>query len=137
VYKNIGGHSYGTTYSGPIGSVISPYLEDFDDYKHLSFASSLCGACTEICPVMINLHKLLLYNRNETVKRKHTSAGDRFMMKNWKRMMKKRWIMDLGGSSAKNITLSLFFRKSWGKKRTLPKIKERSFRNIWIEKREI
>ncbi len=46
VYKNIGGHTYETTYSGPIGSVISPHLCGLAEHKHLSFASSLCGACT-------------------------------------------------------------------------------------------
>lgn len=61
VYKTIGGHAYGTTYSGPIGSVISPWLKGMNEYKHLSFASSLCGSCTEVCPVKINLHELLLY----------------------------------------------------------------------------
>ncbi|MEO8961201.1 MAG: LutB/LldF family L-lactate oxidation iron-sulfur protein [Ginsengibacter sp.] len=64
VYKNIGGHSYGTTYTGPIGSVISPNLNGLEEYKHLSYASSLCGACTEVCPVKINIHGLLLVNRN-------------------------------------------------------------------------
>ena len=58
VYKTIGGHAYGTTYSGPIGAVITPYLRGMKDYKHLSFASSLCGASTEVCPVNINLHEL-------------------------------------------------------------------------------
>ena len=67
VYKNIGGHSYGATYSGPIGSVITPHLQGMDEYKHLSFASSLCGNCTEVCAVKINLHELLLVNRNESV----------------------------------------------------------------------
>ena len=60
VYKNIGGHTYGTTYSGPIGAVITPYLNGMDEYKHLSFASSLCGNCSENCPVNIPLHKLIL-----------------------------------------------------------------------------
>ncbi len=54
VYKNIGGHSYETTYSGPIGKVITPYLSGVDEYKHLSNASSLCGNCTEVCPMRIN-----------------------------------------------------------------------------------
>jgi len=58
VYKNIGGHSYETTYSGPIGKVITPYLSGVDEYKHLSNASSLCGNCTEVCPMRINLHEL-------------------------------------------------------------------------------
>ncbi|WP_315818396.1 LutB/LldF family L-lactate oxidation iron-sulfur protein [Paraflavitalea speifideaquila] len=58
VYKNIGGHAYGTTYSGPIGSVITPHLKEMNDWKHLSYASSLCGNCTEVCAVKINLHEL-------------------------------------------------------------------------------
>src|SRR6185369_6724813 len=67
VYKNIGGHTYATTYSGPIGSVITPHLRDMGDWKHLSYASSLCGNCTEVCAVKINLHELLLENRHESV----------------------------------------------------------------------
>jgi len=67
IYKNIGGHSYSTTYSGPIGSVITPHLRGMKEFKHLSFASSLCGKCTEVCPSKINLHELLLYNRNNSV----------------------------------------------------------------------
>ena len=63
IYKNIGGHAYGTTYQGPIGSVITPHLRGLQDWKHLSFASSLCGACTEACPVKIDLHHHLLQSR--------------------------------------------------------------------------
>ena len=51
VYKNIGGHTYEATYSGPIGAVITPHLKKMDDWKHLSYASSLCGNCTEVCAV--------------------------------------------------------------------------------------
>ena len=57
IYKNIGGHAYGATYSGPIGSVITPHLQGMEDFKHLSYASSLCGNCTEVCAVKINLHE--------------------------------------------------------------------------------
>jgi L-lactate dehydrogenase complex protein LldF len=67
VYKNIGGHSYEATYSGPIGSVITPHLKEMKEWKHLSYASSLCGNCTEVCAVKINLHELLLENRHESV----------------------------------------------------------------------
>lgn len=63
IFRNIGGHTYGTTYSGPIGSVITPHLRDLQEWKHLSYASSLCGACTQICPVKIDLHHHLLQNR--------------------------------------------------------------------------
>ena len=63
IYRNVGGHCYGTTYQGPIGSVITPHLRGLQDWKHLSHASSLCGACTETCPVKIDLHHHLLQNR--------------------------------------------------------------------------
>src|SRR6202790_5459573 len=63
IFRNVGGQSYGTTYQGPLGSVITPHLRGLPDWKHLSFASSLCGACTETCPVKIDLHHHLLQNR--------------------------------------------------------------------------
>src|SRR5206468_2886107 len=63
IFRNVGGHTYGTTYSGPIGSGITPHLRGLQSWKHLSYASSLCGACTEACPVKIDLHHLLLQNR--------------------------------------------------------------------------
>lgn len=70
IFRNVGGHTYGTTYSGPIGSVITPHLRGLQDWKHLSSASSLCGACTEACPVKIDLHHHLLQNRRNSVTQK-------------------------------------------------------------------
>jgi L-lactate dehydrogenase complex protein LldF len=70
IFRNVGGHTYGTTYSGPIGSVITPHLRGLQDWKHLSNASSLCGACTETCPVKIDLHHHLLQNRRNAAKQK-------------------------------------------------------------------
>lgn len=67
IYKNVGGHTYGTTYQGPIGSVITPHLRGIQEWKHLSSASSLCGGCTEACPVKINLHHHLLHNRRNAI----------------------------------------------------------------------
>jgi L-lactate dehydrogenase complex protein LldF len=67
IFRNVGGHTYGTTYSGPIGSVITPHLRGLQEWKHLSYASSLCGACTEACPVGIDLHHHLLQNRRNGV----------------------------------------------------------------------
>jgi L-lactate dehydrogenase complex protein LldF len=63
IFRNVGGHTYGTTYSGPVGSVITPHLRGLQDWKHLSNASTLCGACTQACPVKIDLHHHLLHNR--------------------------------------------------------------------------
>jgi L-lactate dehydrogenase complex protein LldF len=70
IFRNVGGHTYGTTYSGPIGSVITPHLRGLQNWKHLSQASSLCGACTEACPVKIDLHHHLLHNRRNAAKAK-------------------------------------------------------------------
>ncbi len=130
IYKNIGGHSYGTVYSGPIGSVITPYLKGME-YKHLSYASSLCGKCSEVCPMNIELHKLLLYNRNDAVNKKYTTSTDNFTMYGWKQVMTHRWMIDFFGSRMKNLFLKLFFKKAWGPRRTLPKVQPRSFRLLW------
>jgi L-lactate dehydrogenase complex protein LldF len=70
IYRNVGGHAYGTTYSGPVGSVITPHLRGLQEWKHLSQASSLCGACTEACPVKIDLHHHLLQNRRNAMAEK-------------------------------------------------------------------
>jgi L-lactate dehydrogenase complex protein LldF len=70
IFRNVGGHTYGTTYSGPIGAVITPNLRGLNDWKHLSYASSLCGACSETCPVKINLHHHLLQNRRNASRQK-------------------------------------------------------------------
>ena len=69
VYRHIGGHSYGSIYSGPIGAVLSPLLGGYDDYKELPYASTLCAACTDACPVKIPLHELLHKHRQNIVER--------------------------------------------------------------------
>ncbi len=66
VFHTIGGHAYGTTYSGPIGAVLTPLLQGQAAFGHLSYASSLCGACTEVCPVKIDLHHHLIENRRDS-----------------------------------------------------------------------
>lgn len=70
IFKNVGGHAYGTTYQGPIGSVITPHLRGLQEWKHLSGASSLCGACTEACPVKIDIAHHLLQNRRNAAAEK-------------------------------------------------------------------
>ena len=69
VYRHIGGHSYGSIYSGPIGAVLSPLLGGYDDFKELPYASTLCAACTDACPVKIPLHELLHKHRQNIVER--------------------------------------------------------------------
>jgi L-lactate dehydrogenase complex protein LldF len=102
VYKNIGGHAYDTTYSGPIGSVITPHLRGMHDYKHLSYASSLCGNCTEVCPVKINIHELLLENRRESVVAGESDFAEKFAWKMWKNASMSRLMMNQGNATIKN-----------------------------------
>lgn len=67
VYRHIGGHAYGSIYQGPIGAVLSPILGGYEEYGELPFASSLCAACTEACPVKIPLHEQLIKHRQNVV----------------------------------------------------------------------
>lgn len=69
VYRHIGGHSYGSIYPGPIGAVLTPLLDGYDDHKELPYASTLCAACTEACPVKIPLHELLHKHRQKIVEK--------------------------------------------------------------------
>jgi len=136
VYKSIGGYTYGVVYTGPIGSVISPHFKGFKDYHHLSFASSLCGKCTEVCPVKIPLHELLLHNRAEAVSKKYVSFFWRKVNTGWKMVMMKRWMLDKPGSKLKNRLINRFGKKSWGPRRVLPKIAPKSFKELWKERSE-
>ncbi|MGE6632189.1 LutB/LldF family L-lactate oxidation iron-sulfur protein [Bacillus sp. NPDC077027] len=82
VYRHIGGHSYGSIYPGPIGAVLSPLLGGYDDYKELPYASSLCAACTDACPVKIPLHELLLKHRQVIVEKEgRATKAEKFTMK--------------------------------------------------------
>ncbi|MBY0476368.1 MAG: iron-sulfur cluster-binding protein [Chitinophagaceae bacterium] len=133
VYKNIGGHSYGATYSGPIGKVITPHLNQLDEYKHLSYASSLCGNCTEVCPVRINLHELLLENRHEAVDHGYSSFGERMAWKVWKRASLNRKLMNMGSSKIKSWMINRFV-KAWTKHHGEMQFPEKSFNQLWQEK---
>ncbi len=75
VYARIGGHAYGTTYPGPIGAIISPHLRGLDATYPLAFASTLCGACSEVCPVRIPITELLVRLRNEAQARPESAAA--------------------------------------------------------------
>jgi L-lactate dehydrogenase complex protein LldF len=134
VYKNIGGHTYGTTYSGPIGSIISPHFKGMDEFKHLSNASSLCGNCTEVCPMNIELHSLLLYNRNEAVEKGYSTLTERTVWKLWRRSMMSRKSMEKPSPGIKNMALKMLFKNSWGKRREMFTIAPKSFNKMWQEK---
>lgn len=133
VYKNIGGHSYETTYSGPIGSIITPHLRGMKEFKHLSYASSLCGNCTEVCPVRINLHELLLENRAESVSEGYTDFSERAMWKVWKMATLRRKTYNMGNGSLKNAFVNRFF-KAWTQYRGDLDFAPKTFNEMWREK---
>jgi len=133
VYKNIGGHTYSTAYSGPIGSVITPHLKNMNEWKHLSYASSLCGNCTEVCAVKINLHELLLENRHESVEEGSSSFAERTAWKMWKQAMLHRKFMNMGNSKMKNWVVNKFL-KDWKKHRGDIEFPKKSFNEMWRAK---
>ena len=133
VYKNVGGHTYSTTYSGPIGSIITPHLKNLDEYKHLSYASSLCGNCTEVCPVRINLHELLLENRYEAVEEGENKWSEKVAWKGWKMASLNRKMMNLGNGKMKNAFINRAF-TGWTKHRGNLNFSEKTFNEMWKER---
>jgi L-lactate dehydrogenase complex protein LldF len=138
IFQNVGGHTYGTTYQGPIGAVISPPMRGVAEFGHLAFASSLCGACTETCPVKIDLHHHLLYIR-QLFTRTKVKAGERLGMKAFAVLMvhprlyrvvsramltMDGWIKPLHGTAIDPL-------KAWRKTRTLPAKPPKSFVQWW------
>jgi L-lactate dehydrogenase complex protein LldF len=132
VYKNIGGHAYGATYSGPIGSVITPHLSGMDEFKHLSYASSLCGNCTEVCAVKINLHELLLENRHEAVEQGTISFSEKFAWKMWRMASLNRNMMNMGSGRMKNWVVNKVV-KGWNNQRSDLDFSKKTFNQLWKE----
>lgn len=138
IFTNVGGHTYGTTYQGPIGSVITPHLRGLKDWNHLAYASSLCGACTETCPVRIDLHHhLLRIRRNAT--RQHPKASERFAFGMFATMMRRPGWYRLAGTLGRwAIALSrplagtwLDPLRAWRKSRDLPRGNGPTFKRLW------
>jgi L-lactate dehydrogenase complex protein LldF len=102
------------------------------DYKHLSYASSLCGSCTDVCPVHIPLHELLLVNRSNSIKMGLYTAGEKFVMVIMRRVLLRRNLMNFGGG-LKNTLFKNFFASAWGPRRELPHLEAKTFNKLWRE----
>lgn len=135
VYKNIGGHTYNTTYSGPIGSVITPHLKPMKEWKHLSHASSLCGNCTEVCAVKINLHELLLENRHEAQQEGYAPFSEKIAWKLWKTAMLKRKWMNMGNGNMKSKLINSIA-GAWTKDRSPLHFPQKSFNEMWAARKK-
>lgn len=136
VYKTIGGYTYNTTYSGPIGSVLTPFLRGFKDFSHLSFASTLCGKCVEVCPVKIPLTDILLSNRRKAVEQNLRPAAEKWLMKGFRLMSSKRSGFDIFPGALKNAGTYPFNFVGWGPKRSMPKFAGKSFSQQYKKKQD-
>lgn len=113
VFERTGGHAYGSVYSGPIGAVITPLLTDLTAAGDLPFASSLCGACGEVCPVKIDLPRLLLELRARVVAARGAPAGERRFVAAWAWTMRHPAALGLIGRIARFILRRLGPRPRW------------------------
>jgi L-lactate dehydrogenase complex protein LldF len=81
VYRQTGGHAYGSVYAGPIGAILTPQLMQMEHAQSLPYASSLCGACYEVCPVKINIPEVLIHLRNKVVEEKNWADPEAIALK--------------------------------------------------------
>ena len=140
VYRRSGGHSYQFTSPGPIGSVIAPDRNP-EKYASLPFASTLCGSCTDVCPVKINLHEQLLAWRGELVKEGHVPLSKTLPMRVAGKVLTRPRLYRLGANVFKWVQrIPRAFLPSdlrcWLKDRDLPDVPKQSFRERMKQERE-
>ena len=148
VYRKIGGHSFPWVYSGPIGAIITPQFMGVTHEPGLPFASSLCGACGEVCPVKIDIPKVLLELRSD-VKKTETREGqnklERLAFRIFAWVMTHPRVYEMAGRMAASVAppgdgswvrsvpppMSIGPLKAWLKERDLPPSPSKSFREMW------
>lgn len=146
VYRQVGGHSYGSIYSGPIGAVLSPLLGGYEEYKELPYASTLCGACTDACPVKIPLHELLHKHRQVIVEKEGKAPiSEKMIFKAFGIGASSPKLYNIGSKMAPAVTKPLAkgdkitkgvgMLKEWTDIRDLPAPNKERFRD-WFKNRE-
>ena len=137
VYERVGGHTYGWVYPGPIGSVLTPEFLGLQAGKELPYASSLCGSCSAVCPVKIDIHHMLLWQRHSIVQSSLSPWTERWAMKFFALIMKRpgryRWSGAMG-----RVAQRLLARRgkglrvpSWSEERDFPPLARQSFHDLW------
>ena len=130
VYQQVGGHAYGSVYPGPIGAVITPQLMGIEKAAQLPYASSLCGACREVCPVKIDIPRLLLHLRGEISPRKGSFA-ERFAFKVWARVMTSPALYRMSSVAGRILQRVVPVSRAWTNGRDLRPIESKSFHDLW------
>ena len=140
VFQTVGGHAYATTYPGPIGAALTPLLRG-GEYAHLAYASSLCGACTEVCPVGIDIHHQLLRDRGHAAATGGRPLSERLEMRTlaWAAANPRRF--ELAGRWARRALRRLQPLAGggtpldplwkWTRYRQAPPLPDESFREWW------
>jgi len=141
VYRRSGGHSYETTVPGPIGSILAP-SRDAKAHKSLPFACSLCGSCSDVCPVKIDLHTQLLTWRREIAVRGLLPWKKRLGMKFGRIVLGSTWLFTTAGKVGRWLLPKLprFMvynpLNPWGKQRDLPPMPKQSFRELYRQRKK-
>lgn len=136
VYRRSGGHSYQTTVPGPIGSILAP-SRDAKTYSTLPYACSLCGSCSDVCPVKIDLHTQLLSWRKEIAHRKLLPWSKRMSMTLAGMMFQRTWLFTMIGRWGRwllpKLPRFMVYNRfnDWGKQRELPPMPKQSFREMY------
>ena len=133
VYRRSGGHSYSAVVPGPIGSVLSPH-QDAKANASLPFASTLCGSCTDVCPVKIDLHSQLLAWRQRIADSGHLDPAKKISMKIAGVILASPFLYGLTSKGLKLVSkikpLYQMFGGKWTRQRTLPEVPKSSFKEI-------
>jgi L-lactate dehydrogenase complex protein LldF len=136
VYRKIGGHNYPWVYSGPIGAIITPQFHGVGKDPWLPFASSLCGACAEVCPVKIDIPKLLLKLRAEVTEEKSGFERLAFRMFAWVMAHPKMYLfLARVGAVLAPITPKIGPLGKWASQRDLPALASQSFHKWWAARK--
>jgi len=137
VYRKIGGHSFPWVYSGPIGAILTPQFMGVQHEPALPFASSLCGACGEVCPVKIDIPKILLELRSDTRKadaREHLNRLERLGFRAFAWLMTHPRLFEMAGRIGRSMGWPAGTKGplgAWLSERDLPPLPAHSFREMW------
>ena len=142
VYRSTGGHAYGWVYGGPIGAVLTPLMIGLENAKPLPHASSLCGSCKQVCPVDIDLPRMLLDLRADLVEEDKSEWTWDTGMKMWAMGMSSPRLYALGATATRLGRNQLLGQKlpgvfgNWTDERDFPKFAPRSFRQLWRDRQK-